>query len=349
MEGQRILIVKPSAFGDIVHSLPFLHVLRRGFPDAHIAWVVGRPYLDLLEGHPEIDEIVVFERERWGRWRRLPLTCVELFGFVRRLRRKRFDLVVDLQGLIRSGLLSWATGAPKRVGFADAREFSRHFYNVRVRVGDENMHAVERYLLVARELALEIRSRAEFNVHIPPEAHRFAEEFLGAANAQPRPVVVLLPSSRWATKRWPADCFAALADRVTAELDGAALFLGGAGDAALVERIRGMMKGRSLSLAGGTSIKQSAALLSRAAAVVANDSGPMHLAAALGAPVVALYGPTSPARTGPYGGNVRVLKSARECAPCFAPECDDPQCMRDISVEQVFDAVESFVTAGPKA
>jgi lipopolysaccharide heptosyltransferase II len=207
------------------------------------------------------------------------------------------------------------------------------------------MHAVERYLLVARELALEIRSRAEFNVHIPPEAHRFAEEFLAAANAQRRPVVVLLPSSRWATKRWPADCFAALADRVTAELDGAALFLGGAGDAPLVERIRGMMmmKGKSLSLAGGTSIKQSAALLSRAAAVVANDSGPMHLAAALGAPVVALYGPTSPARTGPYGGNVRVFKSTRECAPCFDPECDDPKCMRDISVDEVFDAVRGFL------
>ncbi len=343
MEGQRILVVKPSSFGDIVHSLPFLHVLRRGFPDAHIAWVVGRSNADLLTGHPDLDEVIVFERERWGGMKDVVRSMSELSAFIRRLRAGRYDLVVDLQGLFRSGLVTVLTGARRRVGFAAAREFSSLFYSVRVDVPDADTHAVDRYLLVVRSLGLELDGEPQFNVRIGEEARSFAADYLASANPEGQPLVVMLPSSRWVTKRWPAERFATAADRVGEELNAVVLFLGSRGDRPLVARITGMMKKGALSLAGETTLKQSAALLARAEVVVANDTGPMHLAVALAAPVVALYGPTSPARTGPYDGTVRLLRSTRDCVPCFRAHCNEAHCMTDISVDDVYGAVRDLL------
>jgi len=344
-DAARILIVKPSAFGDIVHSLPVLEALRRNYPEAHIAWVVARANADLLTGHPDLDEVILFERERWGGLTGFARKGREMRGFVRTLRRGRFDLVVDLQGLFRSGLLSYLTGAKRRVGFADARELGWLFYNVRVprRKGEAPVHAVDRYLDAARTLGLVLSERPVFHVAVGDEAREFARKALAAEGLGGRPLVVVLPSSRWQTKRWPADCFAALGDRVAHELGAAVLFLGSGADGPLVERIRGMMTERSASLAGSTTVKQSAAILEKASAVVANDTGPMHLAVALGRAVVSLYGPTSPERTGPYGGGARVFSSKRECAPCFRELCEDAECMRDITVDDVYEAVRGFL------
>ncbi len=359
---EKVLIVKPSAFGDVVHSLPFLGALRRAHPEARIGWVVARSCAGLLEGHPDVDDLYVFERERWGGFRNLPRTTREFFAFARRLRAQRFDLVVDLQGLFRSAFLTRLTGAPERVGFRNARELGWMFYTRRVRVPDREMHAVDRYLLVAHELGLAIERPVRFNVHVSDDARAFAREWF-TANSGGRPVVAMLPGSQWPSKRWPAEHFAALATRL--EDQGArVVLLGGPGDVALVERIRGMMIRPAESLAGRTTIPQLTAVLERASAVVANDSGPMHLAVALERPVVALFGPTSPERTGPYvdvagvaqppsAGVVssvspqarapvphkpKVLRSARPCAPCFEPDCENPECMRDITVDRVFEA-----------
>jgi lipopolysaccharide heptosyltransferase I len=345
MAVERILIVKPSAFGDIVHSLPFLEALRRNYPKAHIAWVVARANADLLSGHPDLDEVILFERERWGGLTGFARRAREMWGFVRTLRRGRFDLAVDLQGLFRSALVSFLSGAKQRVGFADARELGYLFYNVRVprRRGDEPVHAVDRYLDVARTLGLVLSDRPVFHVAVGDEARKFAREALAAVDLGARPVVVMLPSSRWQTKRWPGDCFAELGDRVASSLGATVVFLGSQADEPLVERIRGMMKERSVSLAGKTTVKQSAAILEKASAVVASDTGPMHLAVALGCAVVSLYGPTSPARTGPYGGDARLFVSTRECAPCFRELCEDAKCMRDILVDDVYEAVRGFL------
>ncbi|HUW58865.1 MAG TPA: lipopolysaccharide heptosyltransferase I [Planctomycetota bacterium] len=343
MESQRILVVKPSSLGDVVHSLPFLHVVRRGFPEARIAWVISRANADLLEGHPDVDEVVVFERERWGGMKDCVRSMSELSHFVRRLRRGRYDVAVDLQGLLRSGLVSYLSGAPRRVGFADARELSSIFYNVHVDVPDVETHAVDRCLLVARGLGLELNGRPVFDVAIGSEARTFADDYLASANPEGRPVVVTLPFSRWATKRWPAARFAALAERVQEGLGAAVVVLGGRGDAALAQRMHAPMTRAPLDLVGRTTLKQSAALLERADVVVSGDTGPMHLAVALGRPVVALYGPTSTARTGPYDGTARVLRSTRACAPCLRAHCPDPDCMTDIAVDDVLDAVRQFL------
>ena len=362
---EKVLIVKPSAFGDVVHALPFLAALRRTHPKAHIGWVVARSCAGLLEGHPDIDALYVFERERWGGLRNLPRNLRELRAFARRLRAEKFDVAVDLQGLFRSAWLTRRTGAPVRAGFRSARELAWMFYNLRVRVDHANLHAVDRYLLVAGKLGLEIERPVRFNVHVSDEARAFARETLAGLNGGGKPVIALMPGSQWPSKRWPAEHFAALARRL-AERGACVVFLGGPGEESLVERIRAMETGPAASLAGKTTIPQLAAMLERADVVVAGDSGPMHLAVALGRPVVALFGPTSPERTGPYADVAQppsagaassvsaqarapvlhrpvVLRSAQACAPCFEPECEDARCMRDIGVERVFEAVSGIL------
>ena len=341
----RILIVKPSAFGDVVHSLPFLVALRRSYPKARVGWVISRACAGLLEGRPDVDDLYVFERKRWGGFRNLMRNLREMRAFSRTLRAQKFDLVVDLQGLFRSALLTRMTGAPRRVGFANARELGWVFYTDRVRVPSPDMHAVDRYLLVAEHLGLAIERPVRFNVCVTEDARARASAMLGAVNPGGRPVAALIPGSQWPSKRWPAELFADLAGRL-GERGFCAVFLGAPDDVPLVERIRAMMANPAASLAGKTTIPQLSAVLGRAGVVVANDSGPMHLAMALGRPVVALYGPTSPDRTGPYGGRATVLKSTRPCAPCYDAECEDVECLREIGVERVLAAILDY---GPKA
>lgn len=341
MAFDRILIVKPSAFGDVVHSLPFLAALRQTYPKARVGWVISRACAGLLEGRPDVDDLYLFERKRWGGFRNLTRNLREMRAFAGKLRAEKFDLVVDLQGLFRSALLARMTGAPRRVGFAGARELGWIFYTDRVRVADPEMHAVDRYLLVAEHLGLAIERPVRFNVAVPEGARARMKEALAAVNAEGRPVAALIPGSQWPSKRWPAELFAELAGRLE-ERGFAPVFLGSPDDVPLVERIRGMRHEPAASLAGKTTIPELTAALAESAVVVANDSGPMHLAVALGRPVVALYGPTSPGRTGPYGGRATVLQSARPCAPCYDAECEDVECMREITVERVLDAVSGF-------
>jgi lipopolysaccharide heptosyltransferase I len=346
MSAERVLIVKPSSLGDIVHSLPFLAALRRKLPEAQITWLVGRASVNLLEGHPALDALMVFERERWGDVGRLPGSLCEVISFARDLRRRRFDLVIDLQGLFRSGALTWLTGAPRRVGFENAREWAHVFYNERVKVPDGEIHAVARCLLVAKALGCNVSGVPAFEVAVGEAARARADKLLARANPEGKRVVAVLPSARWSTKRWPADYFSELANRVSVSLDAHIIFLGARDDRGLIQRITGRMKNAAANLAGETTLKESAALMERAAVVIANDSGPMHLAVALGRPTVALYGPTSPERTGPYGDSARVLWSRRPCVPCFKSECDDVDCMRDIMPAAVFEVVREMMHDG---
>jgi lipopolysaccharide heptosyltransferase II len=218
-------------------------------------------------------------------------------------------------------------------------------YNRRVRVSDPDMHAVDRYLLVAEALGLVIERPVRFNVHVPDAARQAIATRLGAINPSGRPLAALAPGSQWASKRWPAEQFASLADRLV-EQGARVVLLGAPGEKPLVERIRAMMLKDAASLAGETTLPELAALFERAGVVVANDSGPMHLAVALERPVVALYGPTSEKRTGPYGGAAVVLKSDRPCAPCYEPDCEDPECMRDITVARALEAISGLGFGG---
>jgi lipopolysaccharide heptosyltransferase II len=335
---RRIVLIKPSALGDIVHSLPVLTALRARFPQAHIAWVVNRAYQPLLEGHPDLDETLTFDRAAaragWlGAGRALA-------GFLGTLRNRRFDLAVDLQGLLRSGLMSLATGARRRVGFADAREGGRWCYTDRVDAPrNRALHAVDRYWRLAGALGA-AAGPPVFRVHVAPAAAKWAD---GELAGLPRPWLVLGVGSRWLTKRWLPEHFAELANRVRSAFGGAAVFVGGADEAALAGAVRGRLGGPSLDLTGRTALPQLVAVLARADVMLANDTGPLHLAAALGRPVVAPYTCTRAAWTGPYGPAHRAVETRVWCAGSCRKRCSRMECMAELTPDRLWPALREVL------
>lgn len=329
----RVLIVKPSSLGDVVHSLPFLNSLRTCFPDASIDWVIARGLDGLLDGHPMLDSLIVIDKDRWRRISEAAGTMHELRDLFRTLRARRYDLVIDLQGLLRSGLMTWATRAPVRVGFSEAREGSRYFYTHTVRGGRE-VHAVDRYLKIAAALGCDTGT-----VGFPLPSSAGVTEQVKELRIKLKDYIVLVPGARWDTKIWPAERFGALASLLPLK----SVVIGGSGDRKRAAEIVRLSGGRACSVAGETSLPELVEVMRTARCVVTNDSGPMHIAAALDVPVVAIFGPTSPGRTGPYGRRHVVLKSERGCAPCFKRQCDDVRCMPDITVDMVLQGTKGVM------
>jgi heptosyltransferase-1 len=326
---QRILIIKPSSLGDVTHALPVLRLLRRKWPAAQISWLVAPYCAGLLEGHKDLDEVILFDRRRFGTAWKSPSAGLELIRFKRDLRRRKFDLVIDLQGLLRSGWLAFYTGAPVRIGFANAREFAPLFYTHRVPIEDVEQHAVDRYLKIAAALGCET-SPVEFDFPLTDADREYVDSIIPA-----EPFAVLLPGTNWPTKRWPAEHFEELVEPLRERFGLASVLAGGADAAELAPQIPG-----ALNLAGRTSLPQLVALLQRASLVVANDSGPMHIAAALGRPLVTMFGPTNPVRTGPYGRPECVVELELPCSPCYRRYCAHQSCLRWLSIEPVLEAAQ---------
>lgn len=337
---RRILIIKPSSLGDIVHALPVLAGLRQRFPHAHVAWLVGTSFQSLLAGHPLIDELIPFDRAHYGRMLRSPRAFVDFWRFVAGLRRRRFDWVIDLQGLIRSGLMSWFSGARRRSGFADAREGATFFYNEPVRIDEAVRHAVDKNVSLARQLGLPIDA-PRFPLAISDAERAAARRLLGDL---PR-FTAVLPGARWESKTWPPERFADLIDRLHADRAAPCVLLGAPSESPAATAICGKSTAPVVDLVGKTSLRELAALLESAERVICLDSGPMHIAAALGKPTVALFGPTDEKRTGPYSPAARVLTESIECRPCLKRVCPlgHHGCMRRIDASRVADAVRELV------
>ncbi|HLZ34575.1 MAG TPA: lipopolysaccharide heptosyltransferase II [Nitrospira sp.] len=331
---RRILLIKPSSLGDIVHAMPTLAALRRAYPSATVTWLVKRQWSDLVERIDGVDRVWAVDQGMKG-W----------LSQVSALRAARFDVAVDLQGLFRSAAMGWLSGAPHRVGFANAREGSPWWYNQRVPVPTVDMHAVDRYLLVAKAMGAIVPGPVEFRFRTPQADHDRIDQLLREAGvATESRWVAMNVSARWPTKRWPSASFAALADRLVAEGFGPVLFMGGPDEREDVAAVREMMKAGSFDLSGALPVGLLPAFLSKAALLITNDSGPMHIAAAVGTPVVALFGPTSPVRTGPYGPNHAVLTHKIPCSPCFRRSCRNAiklECLNLVSPEQVMAAVRT--------
>jgi lipopolysaccharide heptosyltransferase I len=337
---ERILFIKLSAIGDVVQALPALEAIKNARPDCAIDWVVEEAAAGILEGHPLIDRLLVSRRKSWLAMLGRPSTVHEalrgIVRFVRELRSVRYDIAIDLQGLFKSGMIIGLAKAVRKVGFARSRELSSLFLNERLPAYDIEMHALERYLDVARHLgARDPAPTCSLPVGREEEAVR---QRMRAAVPDGRRVVVLNPVARWRTKLWRDDRFALLADRLIAERNAAVIFTGSAADRAVVTRIRGMMRQQALDWTGETTLKELAALARLADLFITTDTGPMHLAAAAGGRVMALFGPTAPWRTGPYGSGHIVIRSGSSCSPCFRRTCRrDLRCMEGITVEAVME------------
>ncbi len=344
---QRILLIKPSSLGDIVHALPTLTALRERFPRARIAWLVKRQWAALVERAEGLDEVLAVEPGLSG-W----------LAVIPRLRAARFELAVDLQGLFRSGAIAWLAGCSTRVGFANGREGSPLFYTHRVPVPSPDMHAVDRYLLVATALgaggtpAASPTGRARFPLRVRPEDQKVVEELLGRwALTQTAPWIAMNVSARWPTKRWPAEYFASVLDSIQESQLGRVVLIGGTEDLLAAEEVKRLAKTTPVNLTGAIPLGALPAFLAAARALVTNDSGPMHVAAAVGTPVVALFGPTSPNRTGPYGQGHRVLVHKVTCSPCFSRTCRNLtplECLAGVTPETTFVAVRELLVARQK-
>jgi lipopolysaccharide heptosyltransferase I len=322
-------VLKPSALGDIMHALPALAGLRQRYPGAHLGWVVNRAYEPILAGHPDLDEVVVFDRHaaRTGWWKAMQ----SFLGFLHLLRQNRYDLVIDLQGLLRTGIMCLATGAPRRVGLSTAREGSRRCYTDVVRIDQpENMHAVDRYWAVVRALGAD-GPPAPFRLPVQPLAEAWAKEALAGL---PRPWMVVGPGSRWTTKRWHTGHFAQLAQNGLDQFGGSVVLVGGADESNLAAEVCASLRGPAVDLAGKTTLPQLTAVLSLADVVIANDTGPLHIAVALGRPVVAPYTCSRLTLTGPYCGG--AVQTGVSCQGSLKKHCSHMSCMQELTPDRLW-------------
>ena len=313
--GPRIAIVKLSSLGDVIHALPVARALRRALPQAKLTWVVEAREHAILREHPDLDDVVAVDTRRWRRLMRRPSGLRAVAGEVaavrRSLRDARFDVAIDLQGLIKSGVLTAATRAPVRVGFAatHCRErWSARFTNCRVTPPPGAVHVVEQYLSLLGPLGI-AEAPPEFHVPVRRAADQRMEDLLLEHGVKRTDrLVAINPGAGRADKRWPTARLAAVADRLATEAGARLLLLWGPNEASLAREIRDALSARAL-LAPPTDLDELAGLLRRAALVIAGDTGPLHLAAALGTPCLGLFGPTRAARNGPYGPACRALQS----------------------------------------
>jgi lipopolysaccharide heptosyltransferase I len=334
----RILIVRLSAIGDVIHGVPVLCALRSAFPGAFIGWVVEGRAGDLLAGHPALDELIRLPRG----WLKSPR---EVWRLRRRLRACQFDTTIDLQCLTKSAIAAWLSGAPHRIGKAgkDGRELSRWFHNELVSAGGN--HVIDHYLDMLRPLGI---TTPAVRYDLPEQAieARVADEFLRATGLAVRRFAILNPGASWPSKIWPAEHYGELARHLARVHNLPSVVVwGGAGEQPLAERIVATSGGHG-HIAPPTSMTELGAFCRRAALFVGSDTGPMHLAVAVGTPTISLHGPSRAEWCGAYGSqNIRLQVRYEDGSSAERRKADD-SAMRAISVALVAEACDRLLLPG---
>lgn len=315
----KLLIVKPTALGDVAQAVRVVPKLKEAIADLELGWIVDEDYVEFLSACPLIDEVISFPRKRWRKcW-----SLGEIGRWGRALRNRGYDTVLDLQGLARSGLMTWASGAERRIGLASAREGAGWAYTERV--SDSQKHAGDRYRAACDYLAEGRLPAGHYQLPLPKT---------GLAGL-PGSYFVIHPYSLWATKLWPWTNYQAVVNR----LPEVCFVVVGTGD---LFPLRGK---NVVDLRNRTSIAELLKILGRARGVISTDSGPAHLTAAYGVPIMTLFGATDPERTGPIGSNSTIFTSDVPCRPCLNRQCESRhkmRCLREIPSQRVVDWVATF-------
>ena len=345
----NILIVKLSAIGDVIHTLPALNAVRNYYPNANITWLVEEDAAPLIQGHEALDRVIVSKRKRWLKsLRSLSFlnTVQEVCGFIKVLRDTRYDMILDFQALLKSGILIAFARGRRKIGFGKGLEHMEHSYiflNERIPAVDMEIHALSRGMMLIDGVGIptnEVEYKLPVSDHDRKKIYELMKQH-GINGA--KSLIAINPVAKWETKLWPNKKLAELADMLIDQQDMEIVFTGGVKDYSIIQTITSSMKGRAINFAGKTTLRELAALYEKAALVISTDTGPMHLAAAVGTPVVALFGPTASWRTGPYGTGHQVITAELECSPCFKRRCETTDCMYQISVEQVLNGVQKVL------
>ena len=347
---RRILVIKLSSLGDIVHTLPAVATLRQRFSSAHISWLVKSEWASILEGNPDVNEVWPVDVS-WRNWLKL----------VKDLRRQRYDLVVDFQGLFRSGILGIFSGAHTRIGFAQAREGAAWMYTHRVPLPGEResswrlfaMHAVERNLEIAGSLGADV-SQPLFHLPRLVEDEKIIRSLLyGREGKDHTQLIALAPWSRSALKSWPMKRFVQLAEELVRVPTFRVVLLGGPADGTSAEEFRYLESHGLVNLVGRIPLRQLPELLRNMRLLVGNDSSLIHLAAGVGTQVLAIFGPTEPQATGPYPLSQHVVRRTEiSCSPCGQRTCSNPQyleCLQSISVESMLQSIQQIMASPPQS
>jgi lipopolysaccharide heptosyltransferase I len=366
---RKILLIKLSAVGDVVHTFPVLNKLRRRYPAARLDWLVTPGIAELLQYNPTISNVIEFARdERSAPWRFAPFAAAA--RLVAQLRAVEYDLVIDLQGQLRSGFFAFTSGAPVRIGFdkpraaiwktltrkipaearkhawQGAREGSWLAYTDHIAFPTLDIHPVDRYLGIGPILGLD-DGLADFSFPIPQEARARIDALADYYDIAKAKLLVMAPGTNWETKAWRREAFAEVA-RHFMQNSFAVTLIGSERERALCDEVAKLAPG-AINLAGETTLSELAALISRATICVTNDSGPMHLAVALGRPVVSIFGPTDPVWAGPYRRAGAVLRADLPCSPCYLRQLSrcpfGHACMQDVAAAAVIERIESVLRA----
>ncbi|MET0503163.1 MAG: glycosyltransferase family 9 protein [Candidatus Binatia bacterium] len=334
LDPKRILVVLHGSIGDVTRALPLANLMRRGFPKATIAWSIEPPSLPLVEHHPAVDEVILFDRPRW--WS-------QVVPFLRRIRAARFDLVLDLQRHLKSGIVSRWTGAPHRLGFhrLDCKELNWVFNNDHLPATGNGISKLSHYLKFAEHLGL-VTEPVEWRFSLTSEEQGSVDRYLEPISGG---FATLFVGTRWESKGWFPAQISACADRIKQRYGLGVVLLGSKQDTTLAKDVKSSCDPTVINCVGSTTLKEAMGIISRAQVAVGPDTGLMHIAAAVGTPVVSLWGATSPRRTGPYGFEHLVIEGRASCSPCYRKHCPIGRiCMRSIALEEIMAKIETALS-----
>ncbi|MCX5632604.1 MAG: glycosyltransferase family 9 protein [Phycisphaerae bacterium] len=340
MTGQfkKILIIKPSALGDIIQALPAACCLAKSFPDAQIDWFIRPEYAALIENHPCIHSIVIFDRRKLGKWWFKPDSFTELVKLVRHLRKEKYDIVFDFQGRFRSAIFAWFSGCKQRIGMAQTQEITGIFYTQKIKQSASSVHLVDYFLDMVCTAGAK-RSKAEFGLKPDKQNTDEIRNILKSNNANPNNYAVFTPAATVEAKRWPIENFAALAEKVRKKYQCSIVGIGVESEKMIVRELETLADVPVINLAGKTNIQQLIAALAGARVVVSNDTGPAHIAAALGVPMVLIFGLTNPSRVGPYRRPQTIAAIDADRREKEIESTNPVHNIKNVTVESVFEVI----------
>ncbi|MEW6041441.1 MAG: lipopolysaccharide heptosyltransferase II, partial [Elusimicrobiota bacterium] len=352
----KILLIQPGRIGDIIFSLPFVSNLRKIYPQAHISWLIDERFESLLDGNTDIVEKIVFPYKKLTPLK--PLFTLNQIGKLREaLIERKFDLSIDLHGLAKSAFIVALSGARQKIASSSTygmKEFS-WLFSKEIPARSEEEHTIERHLEVIKYLIKNDSHTVKlqelsFSFQLPDDRNSadYVDEALSNAGVNAsKKFVAVLTGGGWKSRRWYPERFSRVCDMIITKCYSEVLFIGGqpsgSPEAGIIENIISMMKGKAHNLSGKLNLKQLVSFLRKCSLYFGNETGPMHIACALGVPVVAIIGPTNPKRTGPFGKNYKVIKKEVECSPCKERNCKKMLCMDTVSEEEVFEQVRKIL------